>query len=231
MARPLCIFCSLAVVAAERAHSSMSKPRWGDAEDDEDVLPENTTTAANEKGILTKTEYYHNSAGEPTRKVTKIQLVQVETRVFEVWPSSSLTWRAACRVCAARAAGAVTRRQQSSKSKARRGGRPCTRAVAPLACLAAVHVHGSVGALRPRVGLKRRCAALQVTAERRRWAKFGHAGKSNEGVTVQSVDEIMFERSNAPKKAEKEGKPENALVRSHPPCMPSCRVESVHFLQ
>jgi hypothetical protein len=54
---------------------------------------------------------------------------------------------------------------------------------------------------------------VQITAERKQWAKYGHAMKSNEGVTMQSVDEIMFERNNT-KKTEAEKKPENAMVRS-----------------
>jgi hypothetical protein len=62
----------------------MSKFRWGDAEDDEDVLPEPTTTGPNEKGIVTKTEYLHNSKGEAVKKTTTIQLVKVKTRVYEV---------------------------------------------------------------------------------------------------------------------------------------------------
>jgi hypothetical protein len=64
----------------------MSKMRWGDAEDDEDVLPENTSTGPNEKGILTKTEYYHNAKGEPVKKTTKIQLAKVQTRFYDVCP-------------------------------------------------------------------------------------------------------------------------------------------------
>ena len=71
----------------------MSKPRWGDADDDEDVLPENTTTGPNEKGVLTKVEYYHNSAGEPIKKTTKIQLVKVQTRVYEVCAQSDVVKR------------------------------------------------------------------------------------------------------------------------------------------
>ena len=58
--------------------------RWGDAEDDEDVLPENSTVGPNDKGIMTKTEYFHNTKGEPMKKVTRIQLVKVQTRVYEV---------------------------------------------------------------------------------------------------------------------------------------------------
>lgn len=62
----------------------MMKLRWGDADDDEDVLPEGTTTGPNDKGILTKTEYFHNPKGEAIKKTTKIQLVNVTTRVYEV---------------------------------------------------------------------------------------------------------------------------------------------------
>ena len=72
--------------------------------------------------------------------------------------------------------------------------------------------------------------SLQVTAERRQWPKFGNAAKSNEGVTVQSVDEIMFERNNIAKKDEKSNmKPENALVRLRPQlarCRSCCALRS-----
>jgi hypothetical protein len=62
----------------------MSKIRWGDADDDEDVLPEATTSGPNDKGIVTKIEYLHSSKGEAIKKTTKIQLVKVKTRVYEV---------------------------------------------------------------------------------------------------------------------------------------------------
>lgn len=62
----------------------MMKLRWGDADDDEEMLPEGTTTGPNDKGILTKTEYFHNGKGEAVKKTTKIQLVNVKTRVYEV---------------------------------------------------------------------------------------------------------------------------------------------------
>ena len=65
---------------------------------------------------------------------------------------------------------------------------------------------------------------VQITAERKKWPKFGHAAKSNEGVTMQSVDEIMFERTNLPKKAELDSKPENAMVRFlHLDCFKHCQ--------
>ena len=67
----------------------MSKMRWGDADDDEDVLPDNTITGPNEKGILTKIEYFHNAKGEPIKKTTKIQMVKVQTKVYEVCCSCS----------------------------------------------------------------------------------------------------------------------------------------------
>jgi hypothetical protein len=67
--------------------------RWGDAEEDEDVLPENTETAPNEKGIITKTEYYHNAKGEAMKRTTKIQLVKVQTKVYAV------RLMACCAVC------------------------------------------------------------------------------------------------------------------------------------
>lgn len=104
----------------------MMRRRWGDADDDEDALPESTTVGPNDRGIITKTEYYKNPKGVAMKKITKIQLVKVQTKVYE------------------------------------------------------------------------------ITAERKQWPKFGLAGsQGNRGVTVQSVDQVTFERTNLPKKEEK----------------------------
>lgn len=47
-------------------------------------------------------------------------------------------------------------------------------------------------------------SALQITAERKKWAKFGlAASQGNQGVTGQHCEQIMFERTNIPKKEEK----------------------------
>lgn len=62
----------------------MSRLRWGDAEDDDDVLPESTSVGPNDKGIITKTEYYKNAKGDPMKRVTKIQMAKVQTKVYEV---------------------------------------------------------------------------------------------------------------------------------------------------
>ena len=62
----------------------MMRRRWGDAEDDDDVLPEPTTVGPNDKGVITKTEYYKNAKGVAMKKTTKIQLVKVQTKVYEV---------------------------------------------------------------------------------------------------------------------------------------------------
>jgi hypothetical protein len=62
----------------------MSRMRWGDAEDDEDVLPDPTTVGPNEKGVITKTEYFRNPKGDAMKRVTKIQLAKVQTKVYEV---------------------------------------------------------------------------------------------------------------------------------------------------
>lgn len=67
----------------------MMRRRWGDADDDEDALPESTTVGPNDRGIITKTEYYKNPKGVAMKKITKIQLVKVQTKVYEV---SSTTW-------------------------------------------------------------------------------------------------------------------------------------------
>lgn len=45
---------------------------------------------------------------------------------------------------------------------------------------------------------------LQITSERKAWAKFGLAASAgNQGVTGQHCEQIMFERTNVPKKEEK----------------------------
>lgn len=62
----------------------MSRLRWGDAEDDDDVLPDSTTVGPNDKGIITKTEYFKNNKGDAIKRVTKIQMAKVQTRVYEV---------------------------------------------------------------------------------------------------------------------------------------------------
>lgn len=112
----------------------MMRRRWGDADDDEDVLPEPTTVGPNDRGIITKTEYYKNAKGVAMKKITKIQLVKVQTKVYE------------------------------------------------------------------------------ITAERKKWPKFGLAAtQGNKGVTVQSVDQVTFERTNLPKKEEKK---ENAAAKT-----------------
>eukprot|EP01025_Chloroclados_australasicus_P038386 TRINITY_DN3947_c0_g2_i2.p1 TRINITY_DN3947_c0_g2~~TRINITY_DN3947_c0_g2_i2.p1 ORF type:complete len:266 (+),score=39.06 TRINITY_DN3947_c0_g2_i2:116-913(+) len=103
----------------------MGRTRWGDVNDDEEVLPESTTVGPNDRGIITKTEYYRNNKGDAIKKTTKIQVVKAQTKVYE------------------------------------------------------------------------------VAQQRRQWPKFGQAAVTNEGVTMQSVDDIMFERTNLPKKDEK----------------------------
>ena len=50
---------------------------WGDTEEDEDVLPDNTETGPTDEGIITKTEYYHKAKGVPMKQTTKVQLVKI----------------------------------------------------------------------------------------------------------------------------------------------------------
>lgn len=72
---------------------------------------------------------------------------------------------------------------------------------------------------------------MQVTAERKQWAKFGLARESNKGVTAQSVDQVMFERTNMPKKEEKKDAASAAkqhMVRfnMHAPPEPQSKLDS-----
>ena len=71
--------------------SMAGRLRWGDAADDDDVLPQGTTTGPNERGVITKVEYFRNAKGEATKRTTRIQVIKTETRVFEVRPP----WRCA----------------------------------------------------------------------------------------------------------------------------------------
>ena len=68
--------------------------RWGDAADDDDVLPPSTTTGPNDRGLITKVEYSRNAKGETVRRTTKIQVIKTETRVYGVcfqWCTTVLT--------------------------------------------------------------------------------------------------------------------------------------------
>lgn len=47
----------------------------------------------------------------------------------------------------------------------------------------------------------------KVSAQRKAWPKFGDAASSNEGVTMQTTEDIPFERTNLSKKEEDEKKP------------------------
>lgn len=58
--------------------------RWGDADDDDDVLPVSTSTGPNEKGVITKVDYVRNPKGDAVKRTTKIQIVKTETRVYDV---------------------------------------------------------------------------------------------------------------------------------------------------
>jgi hypothetical protein len=61
---------------------------------------------------------------------------------------------------------------------------------------------------------------LQITKERKKWAKFGLAATAgNQGVTGQHAEQIMFERTNTTKKEEKKDAASAAKV--HMVCFPS----------
>ena len=145
--------------------------RWGDADDDEDVLPEPTTVGPNDKGIITKTEYYKNAKGVAMKKITKVQLVKVQTKVYDVSTPFSR--------CTASYASIV--------------GSIGVKSLCVLVTLRTVAEYPSLTS-----------CTVQITSERKEWPKFGLAAtQGNKGVTVQSVDQVSFERTNLPKKEEK----------------------------
>jgi translation initiation factor 3 subunit G len=66
-----------------------SKIRWGDTLDDEDALPPTTVKGPDSHGIKITTDYYKNDKGEAIKKVTKVKVVNVEKKVYQVGDCSS----------------------------------------------------------------------------------------------------------------------------------------------
>jgi translation initiation factor 3 subunit G len=64
--------------------------RWGDADEDDDVLPATTVVGPNDKGMITKTEYFRNEKNNAIKKTTRIHLGKVQTKVYEVRSMISL---------------------------------------------------------------------------------------------------------------------------------------------
>jgi hypothetical protein len=91
---------------------SRQKIRWGDTLDDEDALPRSSVKGPDEHGSKTIIEYYRNDKGDAIKKTTKIKVLNIEKKVYNVstayLPSGSLTMVAigpgstACFPCSAR---------------------------------------------------------------------------------------------------------------------------------
>lgn len=61
-----------------------AKFRWGDALDEEDMLPPSTVRGPDENGFKTLVEYYKNDKGEAIKKITKMKVVKVDKKVYKV---------------------------------------------------------------------------------------------------------------------------------------------------
>lgn len=59
------------------------KNRWGDLLEDDEELPQATTSGPDAKGILTKVEYHRNDKGEVMKKTTRTRVVKIEKKVYQ----------------------------------------------------------------------------------------------------------------------------------------------------
>lgn len=62
----------------------VSASKWGDLLEDEEELPQGTTSGPDAKGVVTKVEYYRNDKGEVMKKTTKTRVVKIEKKVYKV---------------------------------------------------------------------------------------------------------------------------------------------------
>ena len=67
-----------------------SRPRWGDTLDDDDVgfLPPTEVTGPDAKGIKTIVEYKRNDKGDTVKVTTRIKIVKMDKKQYEVSLSS-----------------------------------------------------------------------------------------------------------------------------------------------
>lgn len=63
---------------------SRQKIRWGDTLDDEDALPRSSVKGPDEQGNKTIIEYYRNDKGDAIKKTTKIKVLNIEKKVYNV---------------------------------------------------------------------------------------------------------------------------------------------------
>ncbi len=64
------------------------KLRWGDTLDDDvgevAALPRPVVKGPDDHGVKTVIEYYHNEKGDAIKKTTKLKVVTVEKKVYQV---------------------------------------------------------------------------------------------------------------------------------------------------
>jgi hypothetical protein len=64
--------------------SRQAKIRWGDTLDDDDALPRSQTKGPDEHGNKTIIEYYRNDKGDAIKKTTKIKVMNIEKKTYNV---------------------------------------------------------------------------------------------------------------------------------------------------
>lgn len=64
------------------------KNRWGDLLEDDEELPQPTTSGPDGKGIVTRVEYTRNDKGEVMKKTTRTRVVKIEKKVYQVRPAA-----------------------------------------------------------------------------------------------------------------------------------------------
>ena len=68
------------------------KIRWGDTLDEDDLnyLPPTTVTGPDSRGVKTTTEYKKNEKGETVKVTTRMRIVKIEKKQYEVGAFLSL---------------------------------------------------------------------------------------------------------------------------------------------
>ncbi|PSC71007.1 Eukaryotic translation initiation factor 3 subunit G [Micractinium conductrix] len=108
--------------------------KWGDLLEEEEELPQSTTTGPDAKGVVTKVEYYRNEKGEVMKKTTKTRVVKIEKKVYQVAQDRRASWRKFGEAASERATDSVTsqtpdevqmerihRQKQTQEEKAAKG--------------------------------------------------------------------------------------------------------------
>ena len=77
---------------AKSTSGTMSKMRWGDSlDDDDETLPPPSVSGPDKNGIKHITEYKKNDKGETIKTVSKVKVVKVEKKIYQVWFSTPCT--------------------------------------------------------------------------------------------------------------------------------------------